>query len=261
MTPKTPARLACAVALGAVLVLGACGDDDQSTTADTGADQPLGSSDGDGSSRPAASGPAGPCEAPDQPPGTPSRGEMEADVDGDGEPDTIRLYQGGDPTPYKLRVELGNSRGAVETIVTGPEGGDPAEAPSLLGGADISPDDDGTGDEIALVLGRGAATTLVGFYQLTDCELLPLRRQGEANVAELAVGGSATDLSGLRCETGPDGPLVVEVTGQSSDGTTYATTEQSWQVAAGELVAMGEPTPVAGDEPPEATLDCFDLRL
>jgi hypothetical protein len=259
--PSTFPRWLLAAA-GAALVLAACGGGSRDTTG-ASLTPPVSLTAGEDASgstpNPGASGTGdSPCDAPDQPAGATSLGQGAFDVDGDGIADTVRLYAGGSPTPYRLRIELAGARGTVETIVTGPDGGDPTTAPALAGAADLTPDQ-GSGAEIAVIVDRGASTSAVGFYQLTGCDLVPLRRHGEANLAAFTVGGTVTHVDGLQCHRQGDQVQVISDDGTSEDGTTYQSTQQVYTVANGELVPHGGPTALPGTAAPLDHIDCFTL--
>ena len=178
------------------------------------------------------------------------------DFDGDGTPDTLVVYGTGTddaPAPYVVRIELGGERGAVETPIVD-AATDPNQNVKALGGADISSRsgvaDDGSGAEAFVAVGSGASTFLVGFYQLAACELVRLSGAG-STPAELPVGGTVTHLSGVRCEDASSGTQLVQVAAESSDGVTYATTQQALDVTDGKLVPAGPPVAgtVSGNDP------------
>jgi hypothetical protein len=189
------------------------------------------------------------------------------DFDGDGTPDTLVVYGTGTddaPAPYIVRVELGNGNGSVETAIVD-AATDPIQNVKALGGSDVSAragrPDDGSGAEAFVAVGSGASTFLVGLYQLTACHLVRLASAGGSTPAEMPVGGTVTHLSGVRCESTSDGARLVQVSAESTDGVTYTTSQQPFDVTDGKLVPASPP--VAGtlsgndpDLPRFSGLDC-----
>jgi hypothetical protein len=179
------------------------------------------------------------------------------DVDGDGAPDTLVVYGTGTddaPAPYVVRIDLGDGGGSVETPIVD-AATDPNQNVKALGGADISAKagtaDDGSGVEAFVAVGSGASTFLVGFYQLADCALVRLAGAGGSTPAELPVGGTVTHLSGIRCDAASTGTRLVQVAAESTDGVTYTTTEQAFDVTDGKLVPASAPVAgtLTGDDP------------
>jgi hypothetical protein len=172
------------------------------------------------------------------------------DFDGDGTPDTLVVYGTGTedaPAPYVIRIDLGAGHGSVETTIVD-AATDPIQNVKALGGSDVSArsgrPDDGSGAEAFVAVGSGASTFLVGLYQLTACHLVRLATAGGSTPAELPVGGTVTHLSGVRCDTASGGARLVQVSAESTDGVTYTTSEQAFDVTDGKLVAASPP--VAG---------------
>ena len=179
------------------------------------------------------------------------------DFDGDGMADTLVVYGTGTddaPAPYMIRIDLGNGNGSVETTIVD-AATDPIQNVKALGGADVSArtgvPDDGSGAEAFVAVGSGASTFLVGLYQLTACHLVRLTTAAGSTPAELPVGGTVTHLSGVRCDNVSGGARLVQVSGESTDGVTYTTSEQAFDVTDGKLVAASPPVAgtLSGNDP------------
>jgi hypothetical protein len=118
----------------------------------------------------------------------------------------------------------------------------------VLGAADVTASagapPDGSGAEVFVDVGSGAATAVIGIFQVTGCNLARLTGPGPNVPSAFAIGGTVTILSGLRCDGTAGGQRLVVLSAQSDDGLTYQTTEQRLDVTNGVFVASGDP--VAG---------------
>jgi hypothetical protein len=132
------------------------------------------------------------------------------DFDGDGARDDLVVYGGQSPTPWHARVVLAYGYAADIPIGNDVVG-------RALGGFDI----DGGEDEAFVVVGAGAATTLVSILTMRDCDLAVVQMPGGFD-AVFPVGATVGAQSGLECFPG-DGIAGYEQT--TSDGTTY-----EWQM-------------------------------
>jgi hypothetical protein len=247
VTVRRRARLAVAVlvALGAIA---ACSDDKTKSTAsasssiDLNSTLPITSAPSSSSSAPSTTAPSK-CTAGPRPATAIRVSQAAGDFDGDGTPDTLVVYGTGTdsaPAPYIVRIDLGAGNGSVETPIVD-AATDPIQNVKALGGADVSARSglpaDGSGAEAFVAVGSGASTFLVGLYQLTACKLVRLASASGSTPAELPVGGTVTHLSGVRCDNVSGGARLVQVSAESTDGVTYATSEQPFDVTDGKLVA------------------------
>lgn len=251
----------------AVLVLGACGDDDGDTAAltpspvveptpepDEGAEElptatpgpagdatptPGGGDTNDhGGATPtpadgaATPGPSGECTAA-LPEDRRQESLATADVDGDGRADTVLVYAAGpveDPSSWRLRVELAGG-GALETSID-PTGG-VVSPPRAMGGFDVAGDGR---DEIWATVGSGAATQLVALWTVDGCDLVQVSFDGAEVV--FPIGATVGTLSGLECrDIDADGvnDALVAWNGMSDDGTNYELQGQVFTLEGSEL--------------------------
>jgi hypothetical protein len=274
VTSRRPARgvRGAASVLLLLVAIPACGDGKPKSTAsatsglDLNSTIPITTGPAPSTSTTTTTAPSA-CTAGPRPAGAVRVTSAPGDFNGDGTPDTLVVYGTGTddaPAPYMVRVELGDGGGSVETPIVD-AATDPNQNVKALGGADISTtsggSDDGSGVEAFVAVGSGASTFLVGFYQLGACELVRLAGAGGSTPAELPVGGTVTHLSGVRCDAGSSGTRLVQVAAESTDGVTYATTEQTFDVTDAKLVPAGPPVAgTRGGTDPELSrfsgLDC-----
>lgn len=161
-----------------------------------------------------------PTATPTLPPAaSPTRGPaVDADVDGDGRPDTIR------PVPGRLSVTMTSTGKVVSVPVTAEVPG----VPKLLGTADV--DRDGR-VEVFLETGRGASTAFATPYRFDGVRLREVQLDGSP--ARLGLGGTVTHGEGFRCR--PDGRLEV-LSAQSADGERFTVTTTTYRLTATALV-------------------------
>jgi hypothetical protein len=118
------------------------------------------------------------------------------DLDLDGVADDVRTYFTPGEGRWRIRVEWAGG-GATEQVIGDSSGGAPARA---VGPHDV--DGDGT-PELFAIVGSGAATVLVGLYDVAGCELARVTLDGEE--VSFPVGATVQHASGLSC--GPFGDL------------------------------------------------------
>lgn len=184
------------------------------------------------------------CSAPPVPAGAPASAPTTADVDGDGRPDTVTTYAVGDQPDPRSHIRLqrsGAPGGEVDAEVRDDLGLGGGQLVRVLGASSIG----GPGATIFVQLGRGASTSFVGLFGLDGCTLGPVAPAGGQSA--LAIGGSVTHLSGVRCT----GAGLEVATFASDDGQTYTGTVQAYRRAGLTLVADGPPTPrtLSADDP------------
>lgn|GEM_PF-5761980 len=237
--------------VGVALLLGACsksssGKTAASTTGSSSASTPA------SSSSPSAQLPPG-CDAAPPPSNAVHVSRATADVDGDGQPDTVVVYGTGtvdQPAPYHVQVQFAAGKGIVDTVIED-AGNDGTQLVKALGAAEISAraglPPDGTGAEVFVTVGSGASSSVVGIYQYGSCVLLRLLAEGSGAPATFPVGGTVTHYGTLRCDGTAGGQRLVVMSAQSDDGVTYQTSEQPLQVQEGHLVADGPPVTGTSD--------------
>lgn len=194
------------------------------------------------------------CDALPPPASAINVSQADGDFNGDSIPDTLTVYGTGtttQPSPYHVQIELGDSKGAVDTAIVD-AATDNTQVVKALGGADITASagspPDGSGAEAFVQVGSGASASLVGVYQLVGCTLNRLVGPQGAQPSLFAIGGSVTHLDGLRCDGG-----LVKLSATSDDGVTYETQETRLQVQDGKFNLLG--TPVTN------TVDSSDASL
>lgn len=178
--------------------------------------------------RPPPRRPATTCPASDDaspPPGARTAGSLDADVDGDGDAEPVRLWSrddGGRTTWWLGASGLGpgGARSALDVA--------DAADPELLGAADA----DGRGaDELLVAVGHGPSTRQVQVWALAGCALEPAHLAGEAAPATFAVGASSRDKSGVVC-THADATSVLTTWRAVADDTastfTVTTADLTW---------------------------------
>ena len=147
------------------------------------------------------------CDTAPDPAGGISQSTSDADVDGDGRADEVRLFLVGD-SEWHLHVTLAATGTADVTLtVLG------SESVAVLGGADV--DGDGA-DEIWASIGAGASATIIGLARFADCALTQVTFAG-GRPAEFPIGGSVGTASGLECVT--DDPSGVDVIAYTASNT------------------------------------------
>ena len=117
-----------------------------------------------------------------------------ADVDGDGDVDTLHAYATGDPdTPNQwwLQVSFAGGGGSAYAV----------EHPgALLSGVRANDGFDLNGDgteEFFAKIGSGASATVMGIFDVIDCELVHVTVDGSP--VELTIGASVGNFSGYEC--------------------------------------------------------------
>lgn len=117
-----------------------------------------------------------------------------ADVDGDGDIDTIHAYatgEGDPPDQWWLQVSFAGGGGSAYAVTT---------PGVLLSGVQANDGVDLNGDgteEFFARIGSGASVEIVGVFDVIDCELVHVTVDG--GPTQLASGGSVKNLSGFEC--------------------------------------------------------------
>ena len=171
----------------------------------------------------------------------------DGDFNGDSTTDTLTVYGTGtteQPSPYHVQIELGDSKGAVDTAI-GDAATDNNQVVKALGGADITSSagspPDGSGAEAFVQVGSGASASLVGVFQLIECTLTRLVGPQGAQPSLFVIGGSVTHLDGLRCDGTAGGQRLIRLSATSEDGVSYQTDETPLQVQDGTFSVLGTP--------------------
>jgi hypothetical protein len=148
------------------------------------------------------------------------------------------------PSPYHVQIELGDSKGSVDTAIAD-AATDSNQVVKALGGADISASaglpPDGSGAEAFVQVGSGASASLIGVFQLIGCTLTRLTGPQVSQPSLFPLGGSVTHLDGLRCDGSAGGQRLVTLSATSNDGVSYDTVETRLQVQDGKFSLLGTP--------------------
>jgi hypothetical protein len=142
------------------------------------------------------------------------------DVDGDGNPDTIRT------TSTLLTVVLSSTGKSV----TAPIGADSPRNAPILGSVDV--DRDGFA-EVFLQTAQGSSTTFATPYRFDGTTLRVLQLNGSP--ASLGIGGSVTHGAGFQCTNA--GQVIVRGA-SSSDGKAYTVESRVYRVGVKDLVLV-----------------------
>jgi len=189
------------VALSLALIAACSGTDDDDDAAPTTVESSTTTAGPTTSAGPTTAVPSvvAPCPAVALPGGATEVTEADAELDGDGAPDTMRTYLLGQA--WHLQVEAGAGGGADLELAGADSGG-----VGLVGGADV--DGDGRA-EIWSRVGSGASATILGLVRYDACALTRVVLPGGLPV-ELPVGGSVGSAAGVECRSGEvDGDLTV----------------------------------------------------
>jgi hypothetical protein len=217
------------------------------------------------SSTAASATPPGPCDAPAPPAGATAVSQAPGDFDGDGQADILVTYATNSTPPVDHHLQIQTASGHhIDTVITDALSNDASQQPHALGGADITTSaglpPDGSGEEAFVSVGSGASVTLVAVFQLLDCTLTRLADPDTAEPATFAIGGSVTHLDGLRCDGAAGGVRLVQLSAESSDGETYATTERRLEVQNGQFVVTNAVNDTITNDDPRlqafSVIDC-----
>jgi hypothetical protein len=222
-TSVRAAVVALAVGLGAI-VAGCGGDEDGSATTTT-AEATTTTAAPEVTAGPTTTvATIPPCAAVAVPADASGMTELEAEVDGDGQPDVLRTFLVGDV--WHLQVQVAAGGGAELDLATADAGG-----VGLVGGADV--DGDGR-DEIWARVGSGASATILGLARYDACALVRVAIAGAP--AELPVGGSVGSAAGIECRSpGVDADLSV-FSAMHRDESQYDVTATEYDLQGAELV-------------------------
>lgn len=117
-----------------------------------------------------------------------------ADVDGDGDIDTLHAYATGDPdTPNQWWLQVSFAGGGGSAYAVDHPG-------ALLSGVRANDGVDLNGDgteEFFAKIGAGASATVMGIFDVIDCELVHVTVDGSP--VELTIGASVGNFSGYEC--------------------------------------------------------------
>jgi hypothetical protein len=134
-----------------------------------------------------------PSSCPEAPPAAADAIELtsvDTDVDGDGLPDVLSTYLVPSESRWHVRVAFGVGGSDDVSIVDS----DMVAPARPIGGHDL--DGDGT-DEAFVTVGSGAATILVGLYDVAGCSLTRVTIDTEPAV--FPIGATVMNVSGLAC--------------------------------------------------------------
>lgn len=157
-------------------------------------------------------------------------GELEGDVDGDGAPDQISLFDGeGEPgCEAFLTVRTGNS--IVSTPVADDSFSLEGRLPSLVGAAQI---DGQEGNEVIVRLLTGASTEFLGLFSMGGGDLRRVTVQKGEFGNVFPSGGSVGHLEQSDCGDDPGSILIVTAVAQ---GDTYLVRRAAYNFTAGAFV-------------------------
>jgi hypothetical protein len=162
------------------------------------------------------------------PPGAVVRSSAEADLDGDGHREQVRIWtqDTGGTTSWSIGAALG--QGSVVAAMPAPGTGlEPARyGEMLMGAADAN---DRPGDEVFVKVDQGAYTEQFHIWGLDGCTLVPVRPADAAETMTLSVGASAQHKAGVWC-TYSDlaARLVVYTVDAVDNGLRAAFTDHIW---------------------------------
>ena len=143
-------------------------------------------------------------------------------------------------------------RPTASTTTTTTTTGPPCPAPP--GEIAAERDVDGDGDEeVWMVVGHGASTTVMGLFLRDGCELRAVQIEGAD--AQFAVGGPVLLLQGVRCEAN----RVVHLGATSEDGENFAALDLVYELRGTELVRVDDATSTfTADDPELQAYSSFD---
>lgn len=157
-----------------------------------------------------------------------------ADVDGDGDVDTLHAYATGDPdTPNQwwLQVSFAGGGGSVYAV---------DHPGALLSGVRANDGVDLNGDgteEFFAKIGAGASASIMGVFDVIDCELVHITVDGTPT--ELTIGASVGSFSGYECldidVNGANDFLLVYSGQRLGDSNDFEVTAIQYAVLNGEL--------------------------
>jgi hypothetical protein len=177
------------------------------------------------SAAPTSSPTAGPTASPSSSPArSRTKPAIAGDVDGDGQPDTVRT------TATLLTVVLSSTGKSV----TAPIHADSPRKTPVLGSTDV--DRDGFA-EVFLQTAQGASTSFATPYRFDGTTLRELQVDG--GPVRLGIGGSLTHGDGFQCNSA--GQLVVR-SAESSDGKAFVVRTKIYRLAAQQLVLVKSST-------------------
>lgn len=142
-------------------------------------------------------------------------GDLEADVDGDGAPDQVSLFEGDGGLGCEAFLTVSTGRSTVSTPVADDSFSLEGGLPSLIGAAQI---DGREGNEVIVRLLAGASTEFMGLFSMGggDLHRITVQKGEFGNV--FPSGGSVGHLEQSDCGDDPGSILVVTAVAQ---GDTY----------------------------------------
>ncbi|MDX6197948.1 MAG: hypothetical protein QOJ79_1099 [Actinomycetota bacterium] len=155
-----------------------------------------------------------------------ARRALDGDVDGDGEPDVIRV------SDATLAVTL--SRTGTQLTASVDSDLDMSEPAARAGSVDV--DRDGRA-EVFVRVGQGASTSTLRMFAYDGRTLRPVDSAGAPLL--LVIGGSVTHGDGFSCTD--TGRLVVR-SAESDDGTAFTVSTTTYRVGGGSAVRLSRTT-------------------
>lgn len=157
-----------------------------------------------------------------------------ADVDGDGDVDTVHAYATGDPdTPNQWWLQVSFMGGGVSTYAVDHPG-------ALLSGVRANDGVDLNGDgteEFFAKIGAGAAAEIAGVFDVIACEIVHVTVDGQPT--ELTRGASIGNFSGFECldiDANDANDFLLVYTGQRlGDSNDFEVTAIQYALQNGEL--------------------------
>lgn len=160
-----------------------------------------------------------------------------ADVNGDGQSDSVKSYFKSPGGAARLHVTLGGGGGFDSAVTVDGSGGG---VTNVLGavhlGGQATPDD--LSEQVFARVGNAASGAKVQIFFYDQCALRPVTMpDGPANL--FTIGGAVQHADGLLCDGAVGGIVLARRSATSSDGTNYATTIDAYRYVNGALQRFG----------------------